>query len=183
MQSAQPRQFDDVAVVGWFDGARVWRVLIQCPVSSVSVIVVEIAIQTPAEVMFAEHNDVVQALAPDGSNQAFDHRILPGRLRGNHLLFQSQALDAAHEIGAIDAIPVPKQITRWSSKRKGFDHFLGGPGGGGSLGDVEVKHFAPLMGQDQEDIKHPKCGRRDGEEIDCDQLFSVVVEERLPRLS
>jgi hypothetical protein len=59
MQSAQPRQFDDVAVIWWFDGARVWGVLIQCPVSSVSVIVVEIAIQTPAEVMFAEHNDVV----------------------------------------------------------------------------------------------------------------------------
>ena len=183
MQSAQPRQCDDVALVGWFDRARVWRVLIQCPVSSVSVIVVEIAIQTPAEVRLAEHNDVVQALAPDGSNQAFDHRILPGRLRGNDLLFQSQALDAAYEIGAIDAIPVPKQITRWSSKRKGFDHLLGGPGGGGSLRNVEVKHFAPLMGQDQEDIKHPKCGRRDGEEIDCDQLFSVVVEERLPRLS
>jgi hypothetical protein len=48
---------------------------------------------------------------------------------------------------------------------------------------VEVKYFAPLMGQDQEDIKHPKGGRRDGEEIDRDQLFSVVVEERLPRLS
>lgn len=56
-------------------------------------------------------------------------------------------------------------------------------GGGGSLRDVKVKHFAPLMGQDHEDIKHPKCGRRDGEEIDRDQLFSVVVEERLPRLS
>jgi hypothetical protein len=48
---------------------------------------------------------------------------------------------------------------------------------------VEVKHFAPRMGQDHEDIKHPKGGRRDGEEIDCDQLFSVVVEECLPRLS
>ena len=183
MQSAQPRQCDDVALVGWFDRARVWRVLIQCPVSSVSVIVVEIAIQTPAEVRLAEHNDVVQALAPDGSNQAFDHRILPGRLRGNHLLFQSQALDAAHEIGAIEAIPVPKQITRWSSKSKGFDHLLGAPGGGGSLRDVKVKHFAPLMGEDQEDIKHPKCGRRDGEEIDRDQFFSVVVEERFPSLS
>ena len=140
-------------MVWWFDGARVWGVLIQCPVSSVSVIVVEIAIQTPAEMMFAEHNDVVQTLAPDGSDQACDHRILPERLRGNDLLFQSQALDAAYEIGAIDAIPVAKQITRWGSKRKGFDHLLGGPAGGGSLRDVEVKHFAPLMGQGQEDIK------------------------------
>ena len=183
MQSAQPRQFDDVAVVGWFDGTRVWGVLIQCPVSSVPVIAVEIAIQTPAEVMFAEHNDVVKALAPAGSNQAFDHWILPGGVRGNDLVFQSQAFDAANEIGAIDAIPVPKQIRRRSSKRKGFDHLLGGPGGGGSLGDVEVKHFAPLMGQDHEDIKLPKCGRRDGEEIDGDHLFSVVVEERLPRLN
>src|ERR1035441_5647032 len=87
MQSAKPRQCDDVALVGWFRSTRVWRVLIQCPVSSVSVIVVEIAIQTPAEVMLAEHNDVIQAFAPDGSNQAFDHRILPGRLRGNDLLF------------------------------------------------------------------------------------------------
>jgi len=80
--TAQPRQFDDVAVVGWFDGARVWRVLIQCPVSSVSVIVVEIAIQTPAEVMLAKHNDMVQALASKGPDYPVRHRsaaaVIPG---------------------------------------------------------------------------------------------------------
>src|SRR6266571_3763278 len=38
------------------------------------------------------------------------------------------------------------------------------------------------MGQDQENIKHPKRGRWDGKEIDRDQLFGVVVEERPPGL-
>ena len=117
------------------------------------VIIGQVIGENSPEVLGIENNDVVQALAPKGANQAFDHRILPRRLRGNYLLFQSQALDAAHEIGAIDAIPVPKQITRRSSKRKGFDHLLGGPAGGGSLRDVEVKHFATIMGQDQEAIK------------------------------
>ncbi len=76
-----------------------------------------------------------------------------------------------------------EQIARWGGKSEGFDHLLGGPGGRGSLGDVEVKDFAPFMGQDQENIQHPKRGRWDGKEIDRDQLFGVVVEERLPGLS
>jgi hypothetical protein len=65
VQTSNQRQCDNLALLRWFDGTRVWGVPIQCPVNSVAVIVVEIAIQTPAEVMLAEHNDVVQALAPD----------------------------------------------------------------------------------------------------------------------
>jgi hypothetical protein len=65
VQTSNQRQCDNLALLRWFDGTRVWGVLIQCPVNSVAVIVVEIAIQTPAEVMLAEHNDAVQALAPD----------------------------------------------------------------------------------------------------------------------
>ena len=41
-------------------------------------------------------------------------------------------------------------------KREGFDHGLGGPGGRGSLRDVEVKDFAAFRGQDQEDLHYPK---------------------------
>jgi hypothetical protein len=51
------------------------------------------------------------------------------------------------------AIPIVEQIARWGGKREGFDHLLGGPGGRGNLRDVEVKDFAALMGEDQEDIQ------------------------------
>jgi hypothetical protein len=63
-------------------------------------------------------------------------------------LFQAQVLDSAHEIRAVNGIPIPKQITGGVVKREGFDHLLGGPEGRGSVRDVEVKDFAALMGQD-----------------------------------
>ena len=136
-----------------------------------------------AQVILAQHDDVVQAFPADGADQSFDHGILPRGTRRDELLFKTQVLDLAHEGGAIDGIPIPEQISGWGGKRDGFDHLLGGPDGRGSVGDVEVKDFAPSMGQDQENIQQLTCGRRDGKEIDGDQLLGVVMEKGLPGLS
>ena len=39
MQSAQQRQFDDVALVWRFDGTQIWSILIECPMSPMLVII------------------------------------------------------------------------------------------------------------------------------------------------
>jgi hypothetical protein len=44
MQSAQQRQFDDVALVWRFDGSRVWSILIECPMRPILVIEVRCTI-------------------------------------------------------------------------------------------------------------------------------------------
>ena len=109
-------------------------------------IVTQVVVKTAAEVSFVQYDYVVQAFPADGADQSFDHGILPRGARRNQLLFQAQALDSTHEVGAMDGGPIPEQITGRGGKNEGFDHLLGGPGGRGSVRDVEVKDLAPFMG-------------------------------------
>ena len=110
MQSAQEWQFDDFALVRRFHRARFRAVPLLKPVRAVMVIV-QIARENPAQMFFVQHDDVVQAFPAEGTDKAFDHRILPRGARRNELLFQAQVLDSAHEIRAVNGIPIPKQIT------------------------------------------------------------------------
>ena len=57
----------------------------------------------------------------------------------------------------VRVIPIPEQIARRGGKREGLDHLLGGPGGRGSLRDLEMKDFPAIMDQDQEDMTRPMC--------------------------
>ena len=183
MHSAQKRQFNDFALVARFNRPQCRAVLAQKPVRAVTMIIVQLVGENKAQVIIVQHDDVVQAFPADRADQSFDHGILPRGTRRNELLFQIRVLDSAHQVGAIDGIPIPEEITWWGGKWEGVDHLLGGPDSRGSVRDAEVKNFAPCMGQDQKDIQHLTGGRRNGKEIDGNQLLGVVMEKSLPGLS
>ena len=66
--------------------------------------------------------------------------------------------------------------------REGFDDLLRGPGGGGRLGDVEVRDSAAVMKQDHEHIEHAERHGGYDEEVDGGEIGNVVLEERSPGL-
>ncbi len=53
----------------------------QGSVGSEFIVIVSIRGQDPAEVRFAQHHDMIQALSPDRTDEPFDVPILPGRSR------------------------------------------------------------------------------------------------------
>ena len=59
------------------DGPDVRRILVEREVSSRAVIVREVAGQDAAEVPLAEHEDMVQTLAPDRTDEPFHEGVLP----------------------------------------------------------------------------------------------------------
>src|ERR1019366_3000364 len=140
MQSSQPRQCDNVALVCRFDGTWERTILVKGSVAPILVIIGQVIGENSAKVRPIENNDVVQTFTPNRANYPFDHWILPGRPRGNELLFQAQALDATREIHAIDAIPIPEQIARRDSVGERFDHLLSRPESRGHFGDIEMQH-------------------------------------------
>ena len=77
MQSAQPRQGDEVALVWRFDGSGERTILFQRPVRTITMIIAQVVRENAAQVFFVENDDVIQAFPADGADQAFDHRILP----------------------------------------------------------------------------------------------------------
>jgi hypothetical protein len=67
-------------------------------------------------------------------------------------------------------------------ERERVDDLLPGRSCRGSLGDSKMQHPAALVGQHHEDEQDVERDRRNGEEVDGDELFRVVAEKRSPRL-
>ena len=81
MQAADVRDWDD-RPAGWRLGKpRDGRVFVQREVSVPLVVVNEVALQVAAQGAFVPHDDVIEALAPEGADHPFNERILPRRTR------------------------------------------------------------------------------------------------------
>ena len=182
MQSAQPRQVDNIALVWRFDRAAERAILVERSVAAIVVIIGQIIREHLTQMLRIENDEVVQTFAANRANDPFDHGILPRRARGNELLFQAQSFDSTLEIRAIDGIAIPQQIMRRDRVGESFDNLLCCPGSRGRLSDIEMQDFATLMVQHQKDIEHPEGGGWDGKEIHCDHCLGMVLKEAFPGL-
>ena len=82
MESAHLGKGNDRSLLRSLDRAMVRVVLVQgqvrsAPVISAPVILGEISFEQAVQVSLVEHDDVIQAFAPDGTNEPFDVRRLP----------------------------------------------------------------------------------------------------------
>ncbi len=77
MQAADLWDRNDLALVGWFDPALVGRVSIQGQVRAAIMIITEVRLKDSSQMPFVEDDDVVEALATDGTNESFRESILP----------------------------------------------------------------------------------------------------------
>ena len=131
---------------------------------------------------FVQDEDMIQTLTPDRADEPLREGVLPRALgRGQHFP-DSHALHALPERVTVDAVPIVEEIGRCGVVREGVDKLLGGPGGGGMLGDVEVDDAPPMVSEHDEDEEDapPRSGH--GEEVDRDQVADMVGEERAPGL-
>jgi hypothetical protein len=94
----------------------------------------------------------------------------------------SHALHALPERVTVDLVPIAEEIGWHRILREGTDDLLGGPGGGGMLGDVEVEDAAALVGEHDKDEEDAQLRGGHREEIDSDQVPDMVGEERAPGL-
>src|ERR1700738_5191322 len=102
----------------------------------------------------AKDNDVVQALAPDRSDQPLGKAILPGRGWCNWLISDAHGAKSAVDNGAVDPIAVPDHITRSPIPKK-------------CLGDLACN---PLR-------------RRVGCDVDPDEISAMKPHDRRSRLA
>ncbi len=83
---------------------------------------------------------------------------------------------------AVDGVTIAQKIGRRGVVREGVHDLLGGPVGGGMLGDVEV-HDAPAMVREHdENEEHAQSSRWHREEVNGDEIRDVIGKERPPRL-
>jgi len=103
---------------------------------------------------------VIETLASDRADEPFREGVLLPRTvrRGQHFT-DAHALHALPKSETVDAIAIAEEIGRRGVVREGVDELLGGPGGGGMLGDVEVDDTPAVVGEhDQGDGRRRERG-------------------------
>src|SRR6266850_6870896 len=82
---------------------------------------------------------MIETFAPDRADEPFGEGVLPRAVgRGQHFM-DPHALHSVLERVTVYAVAIAEEIERRAVLRERVDELLGGPGGGGMLGDVEVE--------------------------------------------
>ena len=165
-----------------FDGPQVGGVLVEREMCTRLMVVGKVAGQDAMEVSLAENENAIQALAPDRADEPLRERVLPRAVRRREHLLDPHALHAAPKWLTVDLVPITHEIGGRGLVRESVHDLLGGPDGGGMLGNVEVDDPPAMVGKHNEDEKDAQAHGGPGEEIEGDQVPDMVGKERPPGL-
>ena len=101
----------------------------------------------------AQHDEMVDALAPDRTDQPFGEAILPGRSRRNGLVPYTHGPQPTCDDGAVDPIPVPDEILRGIIPRKRLGYLTRNPFRCRVCRDVDPDEVSAVYANDDERIK------------------------------
>jgi hypothetical protein len=74
----------------------------------------------PAKATLVEHDDMIEAFAANGANQAFYVGTLPGGIRCEQYLLDAHRLQLPHKLRSKNAIAIAQKKARRRVPRKGF---------------------------------------------------------------
>jgi hypothetical protein len=151
VQAADLWQLRDLSRPGELNGPELGCILVEREVRATLMIILEVAGQDAAQVRLAENENVIQTLAPDRTDQALGERILPGAVRRREDFVDAHAFHAMPKVLAVDLVAIAQEIGWRGVVRERVYDLLGGPGGGGVFGDVEVDDAPAVVGEHDED--------------------------------
>ena len=124
VKPAELRDRDDTAFRRRLDDAMRGGVARERHVRTVRVVVASVLAEHPTQMVFAEHDHVVDELSTCGPDPPFREAVLPWGARRRPELLQVEVLDAAIERGAEDRIAVADQARDRSVGANGFHDLL-----------------------------------------------------------
>ena len=125
---------------------------------------------------------MIEAVATDTADQAFNVRILPWRSWSRDNILNVHVLDALVEEVTVDRVTIPKQEPRRFVIREGFNDLLGCPARGWMSRDVEMGDHATVMAEHNEAEQNAKRRGRYREEVNRDDVSNMIVEKSAPSL-
>jgi hypothetical protein len=72
MQSAKDRLRSGRPDMLWFNGPPLWRILLQPQMGSRPVVVGEVLLQHPSQMLLTEHDHMIEAFPPDRTDHPLD---------------------------------------------------------------------------------------------------------------
>src|SRR5262249_26094484 len=111
---------------------------------------------------------MVEAIAPDGTDQPLDISVLPRRARSCENFLNLHRLGRLRKRFSIAAIAVAQQVTRCACPRKSVNQLLRGPFSRWIRSDAKMDDAAAIMGEHEKDEQQPERHGRHDEEISRD---------------
>jgi hypothetical protein len=134
-------------------------------------------------VAFSPDDNAVEAVPAQCAYRALSECVGPGTSRWGYQCAGTQATGSASEVVAVDGVPVvDKKARHLPAGGDGLDQALGGPSGGGMLGDADVDNPTVAQRQDDEDVQNTESRRHEDKEVARPSLVKMVPDERGPAL-
>src|SRR3979411_3186629 len=128
----------------------------------------------------AEDNDVVQAIAPDRSDQSLGNAILPRRGWCNWLVSDAHGAKSACDNGAVDPIAIADEVARSLIPRKCLYDLARNPFRGRVRCDADPDQFSAIQPHDDEGIEQVETDSWDNEQVHGGNVWRMVMKEGPP---
>ena len=109
---------------------------------------------------------MVQALTPDGANNAFRERILPWRTISRQYFLNAERLCPSGEYFSVNRIAITDQILWLFVHAASLNQLLCGPGSGCLVGYIEMQDPTTVIAENDEYKEDFEASRRDSKEIE-----------------
>ena len=175
-------QGDHLSGGRWLYGSTLRRILVQRQVRACRVIVAQVGGDDPSQMLLAEHDHVIKALTPDGTDQTLRVRILPRRPPGDQHLINTHPVHPSLEVITIDAVAITEAVTGRRVPGECLHDLLCRPRSRGLLGDVELDDATTMVREHDEGEEDSEGDGGHGEEIHGHQVVDVIGKEGTTRL-
>src|SRR6202048_891080 len=139
--------------------------------------------QSSAQMRLAQDNDVVQALAPDRSDQPFGKAILPRRGWRGRLVPNAHCAQAGRGDPALDPVAIADEVVRSLIPRKCLRYLTCNPFRRRICCDVDPDEVSAAESDDDEGIEQIEADGRDDKQVHGGNLWRVVTQEGPPSLA
>src|SRR5712672_355631 len=158
------------------------RILVQRPMCSDGVVVMGVRFQNATQMRLAQDNHMIDALAPDRSDQPFGKAILPRRGWRGRLVPDAHGAQSACDDRNIDAIPIADKVTRRFIPRKCLRYLTCNPFGRRICCDVDPDQVSAVEPDDDEGIEQVETDSWNNEQVHGGNVRRVVTQEGSPSL-
>jgi hypothetical protein len=145
------------------------------------VVIAGISLQDPAQVRLAQDDDMVEALAPDRSDQSSAKLFCQGDAGAMGL--SRMPMNSAHSDIAIDAIAIPDEVARRFIPRECFRYLVRDPFCCWILCHVDPDQLSPIQPDHDEGIEQAETDSRDHEQIHGSDVWGMVPQKAAPSLA
>jgi hypothetical protein len=176
VQTSDFGSHDDAA--SRLDGACHRSILAEREVSPRPLVVRDVGPKDPTKMPLIEHDDVVQTLAADRADDAFDVGVLLGRARCRADGGEAEGLERPTERRVEGRVAVVEEEPRVRVVGKGLADLPSGPGGRGVRRYIDMQDAPSVVSQDNKDEEYPAGEHGHSEEVDGDgraEMFSRNV--------